>query len=213
MLNYQVRPLENWIGERTKTRTRSQFSAPWSKTLDLLERELEFLRAREIVIQADVASADIKNDGMLRASAIPKTPAVKVSFQSKHGPLSYPCDKFLDWRDNVRAVALALEALRMVSRYGVVRNDEQYRGWQLLPASAVASNGFATAEDAAEFLLVAAEAEHRNPTRLLASQSEIDRVYRAAAVNHHPDHGGNVEVFKCVQTAKDLIEKQHSGKA
>jgi hypothetical protein len=39
-----------------------------------------------------------------------------------------------DWQHNVRAIALGLEALRKVDRYGITRRGEQYAGWKALPA-------------------------------------------------------------------------------
>lgn len=44
----------------------------------------------------------------------------------RRGHLSYPCDTFTTLQDNLRVIALALEALRMVDRYGVTRRGEQY---------------------------------------------------------------------------------------
>jgi hypothetical protein len=34
------------------------------------------------------------------------------------------------WQDNLRAVALGLEALRRVERYGIAQRGEQYAGWR-----------------------------------------------------------------------------------
>lgn len=133
MLQYVVRPIDQWPGEPTRQRQPSAFTAKWSNTLDILERELRELRAKDVVIQADVQPHQLRNDGMLRAEARPASPKVILSFESKHGPLSYPCDRFHDWQDNVRAIALALEALRKVDRYGVTRKAEQYKGWSKLP--------------------------------------------------------------------------------
>ncbi len=73
-------------------------------------------------------------DGLFRANAKLRGPGVVLAFESKHGSLSYPCDTYNDWQDNVRAIAPALEALRAVDRYGVTRQAEQYRGWAKLPA-------------------------------------------------------------------------------
>lgn len=60
------------------------------------------LRAKDIVLQMEITDADIRNDGWIHANARPKGPGVILSFDSKHGPLSYPCT-FGDWQTNVRA--------------------------------------------------------------------------------------------------------------
>src|SRR5690606_24676973 len=85
-------------------------------------------------------------------------PGVILSFDSKVGHLSYPCDTFTSWQDNLRAVALALEALRKLDRYGVTKRGEQYRGFLAIEATA-APAGFATADDALHFIGVLAQAE------------------------------------------------------
>lgn len=64
-MEYQFRVLESWPGERTRTRLRSSFRTAWQKTLDLLERELKFLSARQVVIQADCDASEIRLDGMI----------------------------------------------------------------------------------------------------------------------------------------------------
>ena len=69
---------------------------------------------------------------MPRANASPKSPAVVIAFESKHGPLQYATDAFTHWQANVRAVALGLEALRRVERYGITKHGEQYTGWKQL---------------------------------------------------------------------------------
>lgn len=71
--------------------------------------------------------------------------------QSQYTELRLPCDTFSYWKDNVRAVALALEALRKIDRYGV-RTGSQYAGFKALPADDVEM----TPELAADFIARAA---------------------------------------------------------
>lgn len=127
------RPITQWPGAATRSRTHSQFTAKWPQTLDLLDRELFHVRARNVVIQLDCDERDVRRDGIPRADARVRGPGVILSFDSPKGSLSFPCDRFTDWQDNVRAIALGLEALRAVDRYGVTRSAEQYRGWTALP--------------------------------------------------------------------------------
>ena len=79
MLQYVVRPIEQWPGEPTRSRMASPFSAKWSDTLDVLERELRELRAKDVVIQADVELQQLRNDGMLRSDARPRSPTFRCS--------------------------------------------------------------------------------------------------------------------------------------
>jgi hypothetical protein len=125
-------PVRVWPGELTRTRTRSQFKAGLRDTLQLLDRELFHLtethtqrESLEMLIAIPAGDA-WRLDGRPRANAVPEHPGVIVSLDSKFGHLSYPCDTFTTWQDNLRAVALALEALRKVDRYGVTKRGEQY---------------------------------------------------------------------------------------
>ena len=129
------RALSQWPLKPTpaSSRKRSQFQSTWSKTVDLLERELGLLGAKNVVIEADCEPSEVRIDGNLRANAKLRGPGVVVSFDCSKGAMLFPCDTFTDWQANVRGIALALEALRAVDRYGVTQQAEQYRGWTALP--------------------------------------------------------------------------------
>ena len=196
------RPIHNWPRPETKRRRRSVFKSPYSKTLDLLFREIEYLGGRNIVIQIDVEESEIRLDGWPRSDARPTSPRVLVSLESKHGPLAYPCDRFDRWQDNLRAIALALEALRKVDRYGVTTHGEQYTGWRALPAP-VNGDGFATAEEAVEFI-----AKHCDCTAVeIVADIDLFRLaHRQAAKRLHPDvNNGQDADFKKLQKARELI--------
>jgi hypothetical protein len=126
-VNFLYEPLVTWPGKLTTNRRRAPFRASYGKTLDLLERELAHLGAKTVILQVALQRADIRLDGRPRSGAKAAHPGVVMTFQSKHGPLSYPCDRFDAWEDNIRAIALSLEHLRAVDRYGVTGNGQQYR--------------------------------------------------------------------------------------
>lgn len=128
------RPITIWPGKRTQHRQRAKFTAKWSQTLELLDRELWHIGAQSIVLQMECDERDIRRDGVPRSDARPRGPGVILSFErGRSGHVSFPCDRYSDWQDNVRAIALSLEALRSVDRYGVTQSGEQYRGWAALP--------------------------------------------------------------------------------
>lgn len=184
-----VRPLP-MPGER-RDRDRSNFSAPWASTLELLDRELYNLGARNVVLQIDVTEGMLRIDGLPRANAVPATPAVALAFDSDQGPLRYACDRFTDWRDNLRAIALGLEALRKIDRYGIGSGGEQYKGWKALPS---APSGETPRQ------VLARHAQRDEPdiaTRLL---------YTEAVRRTHPDTGGSAEAFAEVQAARAALE-------
>lgn len=213
------RPIDKWPGEKTAKRRNSQFKADWKSTLDLLKQELRYLNAGRVVIMVDMPENMIRNDGWPRADAKPNGPGVILSFESKHGPLKYPCDTYTDYKSNLRAIALSLEALRAVDRYGVTRRAEQYTGWKAIDAPR--TNMAMTAEQAAEFLNRmsmshngSSEASVKYTTPLLMAEKEyVDNAYRMAAKNCHPDTGGNHEDFTRLQEAKRVLDQHFAGKA
>ena len=100
---------------------------------------------------------------------------------STQGDLRYPAHRFHGWQDNVRAIALALEALRKVDRYGITQRGEQYAGWKQLPAP---DTGAPSAQRGAELVR-----EHGS--------------VRAALAATHPDHGGDPAAFRDVTAYRE----------
>lgn len=130
------RPLQQpWGQQPTKHRRgRGTFQADWRNTLSLLERELGHLRAAAVVLQVDVTEEQIRLDGRLRARVEPGFPGVRLVADTRMGTLSWQTDSCQSWRHNVRSIALGLEALRAVDRYGITSSGEQYKGWLQLEA-------------------------------------------------------------------------------
>lgn len=200
-MEYTYRPITLWPGKQTTSRKRSAFKAGYQDTLKLLDQELRHLAARSIVFQVALSEEDIRLDGKPRAGSRPAHPGVIIAFDSKHGPLSYPCDTFNDWESNVRAIALALEHLRTVDRYGVTRRGEQYRGWSQLPPPMVTPAPMDT-QRAYDLLKPFADGS--------LNTASLESVYKASAMATHPDRGGSAEKFKQVATARDVL-KRHWG--
>ncbi len=199
-LKYIFRPIITWPGKQTTARLNSRFQASFVDTLQQLEREVDHLDGRDVVIQAMVKESDLRLDGMIRANAVAVPPPVILSFVSKHGPLSYPCDTFIDWRANLRAIVLSLEHLRAVDRYGVTQRGEQYRGWAQLPPAKEEPNH-------AVFLLQAAGmlADASSAARVKVNAEFARHVWLAAIKRHHPDTGGSADEFAKVQAAKEAL--------
>lgn len=207
MTRLVTRPLGAWTEPRTADRRPAQFKASWPDTQSLLAREAEYLGAELVVIQVDVTEQDLRRDGMIRANARIDFPGVRVSFDSRHGPLTYATDAFAyryygsppDWQANVRAIALGLEALRKINRYGIGQRGEAYVGWQALPQSA---NGRMSREEAAA--LLAMEADFAAEV-LLQNAQAVKTAHRAAARRHHPDLGGDGALFAKLNVARDVL--------
>ena len=215
-MRYTFRPLSAWTEKPTDPlyrRSRYQFRAGWQSTLDLLERELGYLDARNVVIEADFAEGDIRIDGMPRANARqPTHPGVRVAFDSKHGPLVYATDSSEFWQHNVRSIALGLEALRAVDRYGITHRAEQYTGWKAITTgpTAMPATRQMTVEDAARYLLSAiGDPLTPTPNAVITVPATRLQVYRQAVRGLHPDAGGDPDLFDRVQEAKRVLDEHN----
>lgn len=209
-IDYQFRPISQWPGQmhHARSRRRATFKADYNSTLRLLQRELEHLGASKVVIEAAFPENAIRLDGRLREGCRPpEHPGIILSFQSNLGPLRYPCDTFDDWRANLRAIALGLEALRRVDRYGVTRRGEQYSGWKQLPSAVTAAM---TVEQAAEVLVRLAMCDNRDTSFVMKSAKCMQECYRTACKATHPDlNGGKDDDFKLLQECKRVLDAHH----
>lgn len=183
-------PLDRWPLPDTPKRKSPQFKARYDDTLALLEAELGFLGAEgNVVLQVVTRNGadDLRRDGALRFHARIEHPGVRLSFDSKHGPLTYSTDRYEtywgntpSWQHNLRAIALSLQALRAVDRYGITRTGEQYRGWQQL-----ADKPHQLTQEQAIGVLRA----HSDVNDLSA---DLDSLYKRAAYLTHPDRNGGM---------------------
>jgi hypothetical protein len=204
-MRYEIRPLVAWTDPETgNRRSSSRFRASWQDTLEYLSSEIEKVGGREpVVIQVDVQEGDIRLDGMLRANAKVGHPGVVVSFESQYGPLRYATDAYErnwahgmpGWQANLRAIALTLEALRAIDRWGVSKRGEQYTGWKALPAAAGVT--FPSADEALRWM--------REQTGDNGSLRSARIVYRDLAKRLHPDVGGSPEEWEKLSAARLLL--------
>lgn len=213
-LDYVFRPISAWPGTMKSSRRRAPFRAGYQATLDLIDSELRQIGVRRCVIEAAFHPRDIRNDGRPRSDARPPGhPGVILSFTSRHGPMRMPCDTYTAWEDNLRAIGLALEALRAVDRYGVTQCGEQYRGWTALPPPEPGQMAEGGQERLREALRTLAAAAGQAGTGVTVKSSEqVQSLFREAAKRTHPDHGGTAEMFQQVTAARDVLEA-HFAKA
>lgn len=198
MIALTFHPLDRWpYPDRRDRRGHYIFRATWGETLDLLDRELGYLEAFRVVLQADFRERDLRADGWPRADArTPQHPGVILSFESRVGPQRYATDAHDFWQHNVRGIALGLEALRAVDRYGITRSGEQYAGWKQLTAG----SGITT-EAAALHLIGRLAAVPMSELR----QPDRRRAYRHALIRAHPDNGGTSELLAEVRDAGRVL--------
>lgn len=199
----KVQPIVEWPGALTKNRDSSNFSSTLGSTMDTLRRELNALRAKDVLLQIAIPREKFRQDGFPYASAKPEHPGIILTLESAFGPLSYPCDTYSTWQENLRAIALALEALRKVDRYGVTKRGEQYRGFLALEAPSSQVVGFADAAEAQAF--ICSVIGNPLPTTVGTDWPAFIRIAKRKA---HPDTGGDAEMFQRVTLAEAKLREE-----
>ncbi len=119
------------------------------------------------------------------------------------------CDRFYapyrgqgaDWQHNVRAIALTLEALRAVDRYGATETGQQYAGFKALPAGRAMPASHMTTEAAYDVLCDVLDL--RDVADLDVDDAVLIRRAKAAA---HPDrHAGDRTLWDQVELAAAVL--------
>lgn len=197
----------------------NRFRNRYDSTLALLEEELDHLEATEALAQLVLPDLNgaLRLDGALRHDARVGHPGVVLTIVTPaHGTLVYPCDAFESrhsadppsWQINLRAIALGLEKLRRLEDYGITSRGQQYAGFRELGAVQALGSGM-TRHEAAELLVSTAYAGWILPPAsadaLLTDRELVGDAYRAAAKEHHPDAGGDAELFARLTEARDLL--------
>lgn len=196
----KVQPMGAWPGEMTRSRRRSNFGSTLTATLETLRRELRALAAKDVAMQVAIPASQFRLDGYPRSTAKAEHPGIILTMNTNVGPLSYPCDTFTTWEDNLRGIALALEALRKVDRYGVTKRGEQYRGFIAIEAPTAMPAGFASGNDALVWLRQQVPFEG-------ADGASAAMLVRLAKRYTHPDLGGDGAAFQRVNLAESTLRE------
>ena len=203
MIDARFRSLPKWNRKPDLKYRRAQFKTPYNKTLDALERELRHLKARNIVIEAGYRIDQIRNDGWPRGGMAPSHPGAVLYFSGADGDLCFPCGTYSRIEHNIHAIALTLENLRAVDRYGVTLAHQQYLGFAALPPAPQQM----TVEDAAAF--IAANSSFTPGGVIIENRETYRLAYRQAATRLHPDVTGNNDGFYKLGQAKERLDAHH----
>lgn len=171
-------------------------------TIQRLLRELKMLKVSNLVISTN---QPVRNDGMPFAQERRiDDPGVAVYFTRNGRQLCIPCDRYLTVADNLRAVALSIEAIRGLERWGgMSMMDRAFTGFAQLPTANV-------------------PAKPRRPWREVFGFAEnfqataeiMEAMFRAESRRRHPDTGGTDEDFReLVQAREDALKELEEGKA
>lgn len=225
MIEYRIEPIdEDEFPKALRTsHLQSPFDSNFSSTMQVLERELKHLRARKgsLVIKTLHRPYDVLKSGKLRAEVKkPHYPGVVVWFEvwdgnaSRFEPMQFECDRFNDWKSNLRAIALAMEALRKVERYSVSSRGKEdahtagFRHARVESRTGAHTGGELTVEAAAAVLVACADSGQA-PEDLIRSPERTESTFKVAARNTHPDAGGTDHSFAKVSQAIRVLRAHH----
>lgn len=166
----------------TQYRETSRFNTDLSKALNKLKHEIVLMGGKDVVLSSNYT---------LGASN-PKEPGVVAYFTWQGLQMAIPCDRWNKIHDNVQAIALTVEAMRGMERWGAKHMIKaMFTGFKALPSSEKA------------WWVVLHVPHNAHPDIVKAS-------YRDLAKIHHPDNGGNADAFREVQAAYEQWERRTS---
>lgn len=162
----------------------SQFNMSLSKATNALLHEVRLMKGSEVVVSSNRI---LRADGMPSAAhGEPDDTGVAVYFNYRSRPMVFACDRWKTVKENVRAIAKTVEAIRGIERWGSSDMMEQaFRGFEALEAPR--KQGWREVFGIAPTSGVDAD--------------EIKRIYRQKAMEAHPDHGGSPDEWQTLQEA------------
>jgi hypothetical protein len=167
---------------RTKFTSKSKFHASFSSARDGIISELRLMGATLPIISSNIA---LRKDGLpYSGMAQPADKGIAVYFVYKKKQHVLACDRWNKVEDNLRAVELAISAMRGLERWGVSQIMERaFSGFAALPAPE---------EDGWWSVLGV-------PKNVSLDVAEL--AYKAKIRYAHPDAGGSAEVAAKINRA------------
>lgn len=201
---------EGWARTRPGNQTKSKFGhkgsgqVSLSGALYLLQGELQRLGASNVVITSDLP---VRNDGLPYADGRATDPGIAVWFVMVNRAAGraeervFACDKWKSPAENMQAIALSVEAMRGLSRWGagdVV--SRAFAGFAALPPPSGPESPQAPAappkREWRDVLGWTAGSTAPAPWPELGNEELLaiaKHRHRALIQRHHPDRGGDVQ--------------------
>lgn len=183
-----------WPEGRPRTapdqRSRGRFQTSFASARNQLIDEIRRLGGTDPIFSSNIPR---RADGLPYANYKPANndPGIAVYFKRKGRQMCFACDRWQFVDDNMHAIALTVEALRGIARWGTGDMMEAaFRGYAALPQS--------TRRGWWEILGVP----------INASLDQIKSAYRAKALTAHPDRGGTDRAMAELSAAYDEAQNQ-----
>jgi len=179
-----------WPKTDASRRETARFNTTLPAALANLQKQIKLMGGKNLILSSNYTLG----------SANPKEPGVVAYFDWCAEPHKYPqqflsmaipCDRWLRIEHNVQAIALTVEAMRGMERWGAKHMIKaMFTGFKALPA-AKSSDWWVVLD------------VDRN-----AQVDHIKERYRSLVKQFHPDNGGSTDDFRRVQTAYEQFERE-----
>lgn len=171
-----------WPKTEPYSRGTSKFQTDLPRALANLKKQIELMGGKNLVLSSNYT---------LGANN-PKEPGVVAYFEWQQIPMAAPCDRWNRIESNVQAIALTVEAMRGMERWGAKHMIKaMFTGFKALPENTASAPWW-------EVLGVPQT----------ASVDQVKSAYRDLVKRHHPDAGGHPETFRKIQSAWEQFEKR-----
>lgn len=176
---------DGWRRIPPSRRIPSQFKKTTEVVRKFLFRQIGALGGSKIIISTNVPT---RLDGLFYARARePEDPGIAVYFEYREKPMCFACDQYRSMRENLHSIALTIEALRGIKRWGASDMMERaFRGFAALPAASWRT-----------VLGVGMD----------ATLAEAEKAFRIRAHEGRSDKGGSADMGELVR-ARDEARKE-----
>lgn len=180
---YPLKWPDGW--KRTRNPKRSRFSVTMAHAIEDVRREVSLMAGRYPLISSNVP---LRRDGLPYSSTRePEDPGVAVYFQNGDKQMVFACDQWDRVKDNLRAIAKTIEALRGIDRWGASDMMERaFSAFEALPPPT----------------------DWRDTFKGCRTADDVQREFRRKAKECHPDSGGNASAFARLTEHYELAKRE-----
>lgn len=189
----------NWKRTIAGDRKRATFQQGLAAARDGLVRQLELLGAVNGMITSDLP---VRADGLPYADGRASDPGIAVWFVLDGKERVFACDKWMAHAGNMRAIALSIQAIRGLDRWGASDLVTRvFAGFNALPPG---GDQESTKRPWREVLHMHTVANYKPDEQLAVAR----KLHRELIREHHPDRGGDHAIAAEINAALTEAERE-----
>lgn len=172
--------------------------------IDEIRRNLKLMGGRNIVVTSNLP---LRNDGMPSGNASVRegmSRGAAVYWTVENTPHVIGCDAYYRIECNLRAIALSLEAMRGIERWGAVQAAQMFQGFQALPPG----TGDVASTQRPWRDVFAADGPIPSDLPTEDQLSIVKGRYRRAIQKVHPDAGAGADPVKAQELNQAMADAE-----